>query len=99
MEKQSEEGPQLEIISRRHYPAFSAHLGLSPRELQIAVGILRGRSFKSIAADLGISPHTVDGHTRRLYQKLGVRRRSSATRRVLKAYWEWMATSCDETEV
>ena len=51
-------------------PAFS------PRELDILVRLCRGETYGAIARALGISPHTVDTHIRRLRSKAGVATRS-----------------------
>jgi DNA-binding CsgD family transcriptional regulator len=48
---------------------------LSPRELQIAQMAANGLSSKEIAAHIGLSPHTVRNHLKRIYAKLGVRSR------------------------
>lgn len=49
---------------------------LSPRELAVASLSLRGESAKTIAAGLGISPHTVAIHLRNIYSKLHVKNRA-----------------------
>lgn len=48
---------------------------MSPREREIAAMILAGASGKEIGYALGIAAKTVENHTYRLYQKLGVRSR------------------------
>lgn len=55
-------------------PAETASL-LTAREAGIARRILEGASAKEIAAALDLSPKTVENHTYRIYQKLGVRSR------------------------
>jgi DNA-binding CsgD family transcriptional regulator len=45
---------------------------LSPRERQMLTGLLSGRRRKEIAADVGLSLHTVNDHVRSLYRRLGV---------------------------
>ncbi|MEU8778078.1 LuxR C-terminal-related transcriptional regulator [Streptomyces sp. NPDC048606] len=52
----------------------TAHAGnrLSTRETEIALLASRGVSNKEIAADLRISPRTVENHLNRVYHKLGV---------------------------
>jgi len=56
-------------------PEVGATVGLTPRETEIARRILEGASAKEIAVTLSVSPKTVENHTYRLYQKLGVRSR------------------------
>lgn len=51
---------------------------LTPRERDILDWVARGKSNSVIADLLGISPHTVDTHLRRIYAKLGVSDRISA---------------------
>jgi DNA-binding NarL/FixJ family response regulator len=51
---------------------------LSPRELDIVRLIIRGRSNKEIAADLGIGDESVKTHLRALFTKLGVADRTQA---------------------
>ncbi|MEM9422609.1 MAG: helix-turn-helix transcriptional regulator [Pseudomonadota bacterium] len=56
---------------------------MTPRERQIMVGILLGKSNVAIAAHLGISDHTVDTHVRRLFAKLEVSSRVEAVIKVM----------------
>lgn len=51
---------------------------LSPREKEVLGWIAQGKSTSVIAEILGISSHTVDTLTRRLFDKLNVRDRTSA---------------------
>ena len=56
----------------------TARLGgtqLTGREREIATRVLAGDSNREIAAGLFLSEKTVEGHLRRLYGKLGIRRR------------------------
>lgn len=46
--------------------------GLTDREREIAEAIASGRSYKSVARDLDISPSTVSNHLQRIYTKLAV---------------------------
>ena len=45
---------------------------LSPRERDVLGLLVKGRSYKMIADELGISFHTVDSHIRKIYDKLHV---------------------------
>ncbi len=48
---------------------------LSPRERQILELMRQGKNNQSIAAELGISVHSVRRHATLIYQKLGVKGR------------------------
>jgi HD-GYP domain-containing protein (c-di-GMP phosphodiesterase class II)/DNA-binding CsgD family transcriptional regulator len=61
---------------RRHPREFPA--GLSEREVEVLSLIARGTSKKEAAAQLHISPATVDHHVRHIYEKLGVATRAGA---------------------
>lgn len=67
-----------------HPPALVA-MGLTPREADVAVAIARGLAAKEIAASLACSLHTVNDHTRRVYDKLGVSSRVALAMRLLGA--------------
>ena len=60
--------------------AALAHL--APRECQVLSGLVGGRSYKQIAADLGVSIDTVRTYIRSLYRKLDVH---SATEAIVRA--------------
>jgi HD-GYP domain-containing protein (c-di-GMP phosphodiesterase class II) len=59
---------------RRELPA-----GLTDRELEVLLVLVRGESNQQIAQDLGISAKTVGHHVQHVYQKAGVRSRAAAT--------------------
>jgi DNA-binding CsgD family transcriptional regulator len=65
--------------------ARSGGAGLTTREREIATRVLAGDSNREIAAALFLSEKTVEGHLRRLYGKLGIRRRG-ALAAALKRY-------------
>ena len=64
----------------RYFPAAIANVlagrasrdPLSDREIEVLTMIVRGRSNKEVAGDLGISENTVKFHTTRIFEKLGV---------------------------
>lgn len=58
-------------------------LGLSPREVTVAILVARGRTNEEIAAELELSPLTVKKHLERLYERLGVANRTAL------AAWIW----------
>jgi DNA-binding CsgD family transcriptional regulator len=49
---------------------------LTPRELEVLRLVARGMSNKEIAADLGVTTHTVKYHLAAVLDKLGVRSRT-----------------------
>jgi LuxR family transcriptional regulator/LuxR family quorum-sensing system transcriptional regulator CciR len=55
-----------------------ARTALSLREREVLHWIARGKSNSVISDIMGVSPHTVDTHVRRIFDKLGVTDRTSA---------------------
>jgi len=53
-------------------------VAVTGREMQILCWLKEGRTNIEIAAILGISPHTVKNHVRKILQKLGVQSRAQA---------------------
>jgi DNA-binding NarL/FixJ family response regulator len=53
--------------------------GLTERELDVLLALVRGRSNRGIAEDLGISTKTVGHHVQHVYEKAGVHSRAAAT--------------------
>jgi DNA-binding CsgD family transcriptional regulator/Tfp pilus assembly protein PilF len=49
---------------------------LTPQELMVALTVARGATNKEAAAELFLSPKTIEHHLTRTYQKLGIRSRS-----------------------
>ncbi|WP_138468835.1 response regulator transcription factor [Poseidonocella sp. HB161398] len=60
---------------------------LSPREAQVAAGVLAGRLGKQIAADLGISPKTVEIHRHNAMEKMGASNAAELVRLLAAAGW------------
>lgn len=53
--------------------------GLTDRELEVVLALVRGASNAEMANTLGISAKTVGHHVQHIYQKAGVRTRAAAT--------------------
>ena len=51
-------------------------LGLTPREADVALALVRGLAVKEIAAELLLSPHTVTDYMKNIFYKLDVSSRS-----------------------
>jgi DNA-binding NarL/FixJ family response regulator len=60
---------------------------LSPRELEILQLVARGHSNLEIAAELGISDHTVKNHVTSILHKLGVPNRTRAVTYAVRQGW------------
>jgi DNA-binding NarL/FixJ family response regulator len=69
----------FQSLPRSHDPTHD----LSDREREVLDQIARGRTNKEISRHLAISPHTVDNHIRRVYEKLQVSNRAEATYKYL----------------
>ncbi len=54
---------------------------LTERRLEVATEILRGKSVNAVAAELGLSPHTVRNHLKAVYRQVGVNSRAELLRR------------------
>jgi DNA-binding CsgD family transcriptional regulator len=69
-----------EHIQRHARGARVNRYGLTPAERRVAVLIGAGHSPREIAAQLGISFHTVRAHLRSTYAKTGVKRQTALAR-------------------
>jgi len=72
--------PQVALVISSVPPArkldqFALASGVTPRELQVIERVLAGHSTKAIAAQLGISPYTVQAHLTSIFAKTGHRSR------------------------
>lgn len=71
----------VKVLSRfraNENTASTEQFGLSDREKEVLTLLVRGRSYKMIADELGISYHTVDSHMRKIYEKLHVHSNAEA---------------------
>lgn len=59
--------------------ALAVRFALTEREAEVLLWIARGKSSRDIGDILGMSPRTVDKHLERIFVKLGVENRASAT--------------------
>lgn len=74
----------LDVVRDRAVPPADLP-PLTSREREVLVGLVRGGSYKIIAADLGIGVETVRTHIKALYRKLQVSNVAAAVSRAVKA--------------
>lgn len=65
-------------------PPEHAEYGLTPHETRVLALLVEGHSYKTAAAELGVSPHAVSFHLRRVYEKLEVHSKSEAVAKALR---------------
>ena len=83
--------PMSAVIARRVVESFhgpppveGAKESLAPRELEVLERIAQGRRVKEVAAELGVSPTTVQTYLRRIYEKLQVHTQAEAVAKALR---------------
>ena len=74
----------VELFRRVRPPADAGH-NLTPHELRLLKLLVEGHSYKTAAAELGTSYHTVCFHMRNIYEKLHVHSKSEAVSKALRA--------------
>jgi DNA-binding CsgD family transcriptional regulator len=67
----------------RNAPLILSSLGLTPRESEVALLVLRGASTKAIGAELHLSTYTVKDHLKSIFDKTGVRSRRDLVGQIL----------------
>jgi len=83
--------PMSAVIARRVVESFHGQTtpgdeksNLTPREREVLQSIASGRRVKEVAADLGVSPTTVQTYLRRVYEKLQVHSQAEAVAKFLR---------------
>lgn len=77
----------LALLDGRSLAPAVAPSALSEREIAVLALLARGASNKEIAAELGISPKTVQHHVAHVYEKTGVRSRAAAALYAVERGW------------
>ncbi len=61
-----------------------ADFGLTPRQEEVTLLVVRGLSNREVAEQLFIAEQTVKDHLRDVFEKVGVRRRSELTAKIFR---------------
>jgi len=72
-------------IFREIGPPEKADCDLTPHEVRLLKLMVEGHSYKSAAAILHVTPHTVSFHLRHIYEKLEVHSKSEAVAKALRS--------------
>jgi DNA-binding CsgD family transcriptional regulator len=75
-------GVRRRVVS--HAGPRTGWAALTPAELQVARLVTQGKTNRETAEQLFVSPHTVNAHLRRIFEKTGVRSRVELTRAAAK---------------
>ena len=84
----SSAGGDIAVIIEPAHPSTVAplllrSLGLTPRERDVALLVLRGASTQAIGGELHLSAYTVKDHLKSIFDKIGVRSRRDLVARIL----------------
>lgn len=66
------DAPDHEALRVERLQALAQRCGLSDRELEVALLLLKGRTFAQIGHELCIAEGTAKSHANRIYRKLGI---------------------------
>jgi len=77
-----------EIASPMVNSLTSKFLSLTPAEIQVANLVMQGKTSKEIAELLGLSPHTIDIHRKKIRKKIGITNKKVNLRTILASYEE-----------
>ena len=69
----------------RNAPLVLNSRGLTPRESDVALLVLRGASTKAIGQELHLSTYTVKDHLKSIFDKTGIRSRRDLVAQIMAA--------------
>lgn len=72
-------------LFREIRPPERADYNLSPHELRILKLLVEGHNYKTAAAELKVTPSTINFHLQRIYEKLQVHSKSEAVAKALRS--------------
>lgn len=72
----------LRLFREYHPPDRSYEL--SPHELRVLKLLMEGHNYKTAAAELGVTTHTISFHLQRIYEKLHVHSKTEAVAKALQ---------------
>jgi DNA-binding NarL/FixJ family response regulator len=72
------------LTNFQQHPQQAEHIDLSDREKGILKLLVDGLSYKMIAAELGLSFHTIHTHIKNIYEKLHVNSKGEAVSKALR---------------
>ena len=84
--------PAPDVLTAKNSPSLTA------RELQVVKCAARGKTNKAIAAELGLSEHTVKNYLFRAFEKLGVSSRVELLFYLTVGGHTFSSTKADDTE-
>lgn len=71
-------------LFREIRPPERASYDLTPHETRLLRLLVEGHNYKTAAAELSVSVHTIDFHLRSIYEKLQVHSKSEAVAKALR---------------
>jgi DNA-binding NarL/FixJ family response regulator len=71
-------------LFRELRPPPQAEHDLTPHELRLLKLLVEGCSYKTAAAELGVTPKTISFHLQKIYEKLQVHSKSQAVAKALR---------------
>lgn len=72
---EADEAPSPDDLLQERCRVFGQQHGLTPREIEVLLPLVRGRGAATIATILGVSPETARTHIRHIYAKTGIHNR------------------------